>query len=223
MMRVKNFLCGLFPTNDGIEKLNTPSTLSLVSVINGSTAVKDYRMVNIDTVMEVINKILDTEGQGDNPQDKAPATNWGITLPVYEEYSRKITGNPKYKATKAELDALPRIGAASVYRWWFNKYNLQLIQHPDLMYLVFDASVNHGASRAIKWLQLLAGTNPDGVLGVITAAAVNKNPIEIYYKYVAKRIVFYGHIVQERPDDYLWALEGWLIRGTEFIKEIKNV
>ena len=41
-------------------------------------------------------------------------------------------------------------------------------------YLVFDIAVNHGVRDAIQWLQLAAGTNPDGVFGPQTLAAVQR-------------------------------------------------
>lgn len=41
-----------------------------------------------------------------------------------------------------------------------------------LALLVFDAAVNNGVGRAIRWLQMAAGCAPDGVVGPATLAAV---------------------------------------------------
>jgi lysozyme family protein len=43
---------------------------------------------------------------------------------------------------------------------------------PPLALLVFDASVNCGPSRSVKWLQKAVGANPDGAAGPRTAEAV---------------------------------------------------
>jgi lysozyme family protein len=44
---------------------------------------------------------------------------------------------------------------------------------PPLALLVFDAAVNNGTGRAIRWLQQAVGVGVDGVLGQATLAAVN--------------------------------------------------
>jgi lysozyme family protein len=47
---------------------------------------------------------------------------------------------------------------------------------PPLALLVFDATVNCGASRAVRWLQAAAGVEVDGDLGDVTLAAVRDAP-----------------------------------------------
>jgi lysozyme family protein len=47
---------------------------------------------------------------------------------------------------------------------------------PGLALLVFDAAVNCGASRAVRWLQSAAGTEVDGDIGNVTLAAVHDAP-----------------------------------------------
>ena len=43
---------------------------------------------------------------------------------------------------------------------------------PPLALLVFDAAVNNGVGRAVRWLQQASGVPPDGVMGAHTLAAV---------------------------------------------------
>lgn len=40
--------------------------------------------------------------------------------------------------------------------------------------IVFDAAINCGVSRAVKWLQMAAGTQADGLIGQATLAAVTQ-------------------------------------------------
>jgi lysozyme family protein len=47
---------------------------------------------------------------------------------------------------------------------------------PALALLVFDATVNCGASRAVRWLQTAAGIGADGEIGAVTLAAVRNAP-----------------------------------------------
>ena len=44
---------------------------------------------------------------------------------------------------------------------------------PPLALLVFDAAVNNGVGRAVRWLQEALGVPPDGVMGRDTLAAMD--------------------------------------------------
>jgi lysozyme family protein len=52
---------------------------------------------------------------------------------------------------------------------------------PRLALLVFDAAVNNGVERAVRWLQVAAGSEVDGELGPHTLRQVNaaSNPAEL--------------------------------------------
>ena len=45
---------------------------------------------------------------------------------------------------------------------------------PRLAYAVFDAAVNNGVGRAVRWLQGAVGTGQDGAYGPATKAAVER-------------------------------------------------
>ena len=76
-------------------------------------------------------------------------------------------------------------------------------------YLVFDAAVNHGVSRAVKFLQIAAGATPDGVIGPKTLAAVAKrDPLRLIEEFGAQRQLFWTEIKS-------WPTygKGWTRRG----------
>ena len=57
-----------------------------------------------------------------------------------------------------------------------------------LALLVFDAAVNCGVSRAIRWLQVAAQCATDGILGDQTIAAVSGKGAHIYSEFQAQRL-----------------------------------
>ncbi|MDE1906431.1 MAG: hypothetical protein KGH75_08285 [Rhodospirillales bacterium] len=57
--------------------------------------------------------------------------------------------------------------------------------------VAFDAAVNSGAPRAIKWLQAAAGVVQDGNFGPVTLAAITKaDPVPLASDALAARLVF---------------------------------
>lgn len=61
-----------------------------------------------------------------------------------------------------------------------------------IVFQVFDAAVNHGTSRAIKWLQQAAGANDDGIFGPKTLLAVKMTPgLDLLARFNSVRLHFY--------------------------------
>ncbi len=93
------------------------------------------------------------------------------------------------------------------------------IVHTMLRALVVDCAVNHGPSRAARWLQASAGTRVDGVFGPRSLAEVNAAGEKALYKRVlAQRCRFYGQIITRDPSQAAFAA-GWAARLSEFIEE----
>ena len=80
---------------------------------------------------------------------------------------------------------------------------------PDgIDYLVFDFAVNAGVGRSAKTLQSVVGTTPDGAIGPLTLAAVNKfSPQELIDGFSEEKEAFYRGL--GNFDVYG---EGWLNR-----------
>lgn len=115
---------------------------------------------------EIQNWIFASEGgYVDHPKDPGGATNMGITFKVLQAWlGRKIT--------KQDVKNLSRSTAVDIYtaQYWNAVKASQLPLGLD--YAVFDYAVNSGPSRAIKDLQRIVGSDPDGVMGIITLQKV---------------------------------------------------
>lgn len=62
-------------------------------------------------------------------------------------------------------------------------------------YVVFDAAINHGPSRAIKFLQAAVGAVTDGALGPNTLRLVDKaNPVKTITEFCVQRMMFFASI-----------------------------
>ena len=105
-------------------------------------------------------------GYSDHPEDKGGATNYGVTQKVWEEW----VGHP---VTKDDMKNLVPSNVMGLYhnRYWDACKCDDLPAGVD--YCVFDTAVNSGRVRAIKFLQAVVGTVPDGSIGPITIASVN--------------------------------------------------
>ena len=123
-----------------------------------------------------------------HPRDPGGATNQGVTQKVYDAF-RKYMHLP-LQSVKFILDS----EVSDIY----NKQYWRTIKGDSLPcgidYAVFDFGVNSGIYRAIKYLQKLVGVNPDGVLGMVTLAAVDeandKDEEGLIAQYCANRLVF---------------------------------
>jgi len=79
---------------------------------------------------------------------------------------------------------------------------------PPLALLVFDAAVNNGVGRAVRWLQTACGVAPDGVLGPATAAAVAAQAgrgAALMAEYQAQRLTFMAGLPTWRTFGLGWA------------------
>jgi lysozyme family protein len=106
-------------------------------------------------------------GYVDHPLDPGGATNRGVTRATLAGYR----GRP---VSKAEVMALGAAEAGDIYRklYWNAVRADELPAGVDLA--VFDAAVNSGPGRAVRWLQMALGLRPDGVVGPVTLAAARQ-------------------------------------------------
>lgn len=101
-----------------------------------------------------------------HPSDPGGMTNLGCTAAVWEKWS----GKP---ATESVMRALTPADVAPIYRkiYWDRINGDELPDGVD--YATFDAAINSGPDRAIRWLQTAAGVTADGIIGPKTMQAVN--------------------------------------------------
>lgn len=105
-------------------------------------------------------------GWADHPSDPGGATMKGVTIAVYRNYKGR-------EVTKNELRNIPDNELEDIYRkgYWDKVKADQLPAGLDLV--AFDAAVNSGPVRSVKWLQIGLGVTPDGAIGPNTLRAAN--------------------------------------------------
>ena len=119
-----------------------------------------------------------------HPQDPGGVTNLGVTQAVWEDWIDRAVSEENMKALTPNK-------VAPLYRemYWDRVKGDKLPSGVD--YLVFDAAVNSGVSRAAKWLQTTVGAVADGAIGEQTLKQVLlTNPLMIIDKYSAIRLEF---------------------------------
>jgi lysozyme family protein len=154
-----------------------------------------------DDWAEVSQWLLASEGGYSNrASDHGGPTNMGITLATLTHWR----GHP---CTYEDVQALSQAEALSIY--WTNYWHaMRCDELPHgVNYIVMDAGVMSGPSRAIKMLQQVVNVDQDGIIGKDTMAAVkDEAPAYIVTQMSAVRENFYRSLNQ--PDNQ----NGWLIR-----------
>lgn len=107
---------------------------------------------------------------------------------------------------------------------FYTSPGLEQIPDPHLREQMFDFGVNAGPVQAIKLLQILVGTAPDGKLGPKTLAAIPNYPSSTLYgvpisstlalnlAYEAARVLYYAKLVRKDPSQAAF-INGWLARA----------
>ena len=147
-----------------------------------------------------------------NSRGHLVGTNLGISAPVLEAH----IGHPP---TADEMKALTPEVAAEIYRGYWAAVKAGQIINRDVAALLFDMAVNHGPASAIRAAQRVAGVRPDGKMGPVTLAAINrKGPAEMIDRLVGARITLYKSLTDRNP--MLKAFyAGWIKRAESFLPE----
>lgn len=166
---------------------------------------------------DIISGILKREGAeySADPADKGGPTKYGITLAALSEWRGALS-------TPSDVQALQESEARDIYRaQYIKKPGFSAIPSARLRGLLVDCAVNHGPSRATRWLQVALGVAADGVLGTDTREAVrfldSDHVREVFNSVCANRVRFYGRLVHDDPTQIKW-IRGWLERAAEFIE-----
>ena len=149
-----------------------------------------------------LSHVLASEGgYVDHPRDPGGATNMGITFETLKQWRGT-------RITKADVRNLTREEAAAIYRarYWDAVRGDDLPAGLDLV--AFDAAVNSGPSRGIKWLQAGVGAIVDGKLGPATMAAIgNTSPSTAINRACDMRMAFLRGL-----DTWSVFGKGWSVR-----------
>jgi lysozyme family protein len=138
--------------------------------------------INFDAALA---HVLESEGGFVNhPKDPGGMTNLGVTKRVWENWIGREVDEAEMRALTPEL-----IGPMYKQIYWDKIKGDDLPAGLD--YVVFDAAVNSGPSRAAKWLQSAVGAVPDGIIGPATLRAVQSHLVaDLIATYQATRLEF---------------------------------
>ena len=83
--------------------------------------------------------------------------------------------------------------------------------------MLFDAAVLHG-SGVVRWLQRIAGVKADGIIGLISRAAINSiDAHRLGVLFAVRRARYLTRLVRRRPDQLVFLL-GWFNRVLAFLE-----
>lgn len=154
--------------------------------------------------------LLEEEGGFSNhPADRGGATMYGVTQATYNSW-RKAVNKPQQPVSKITHEEAFRL-----YKSMFwDEAGCDKLPWP-VSYMVFDAAVNSGPSRATKWLQEALRVKPDGVIGPKTLKAIEELNAEgdgvIIYRIIDVRLKFLTDLIKRKPSQIAF-LTGWMRR-----------
>jgi lysozyme family protein len=154
----------------------------------------------------IIKFVLDAEGgYTDDPVDPGGETNYGIDKRSHPDVNIK-------ELTIEE--------AKDIYftEYWV-KFNCEQYDKP-VGEVYFDCCVNTGAKQSNKFLQRAVGTEPDGIVGPKTLAAIyGADAYKLAFKVIDQRQIFYENLAANRPPLKKF-LKGWANRNDNLRKYI---
>lgn len=156
-----------------------------------------------------IAKVIKREGgYVNNPADRGGPTKYGITYATLAEWRSVNT-------TVEDVQNLTEEEAANIYRDNYFK-GLEDVTDPKVLEFLFDFSVNSGPAAAVKALQSVIHTTPDGSFGPNSKAALKKYGAQsgLYWPLVCYRFDFFMRILSD-PSQAVFA-HGWANRMKEF-------
>lgn len=171
--------------------------------------------LNEQLFQDALAVILQLEGGwSDHPDDPGGATNYGITSATYQLAIEKGLIAKQHASLKDGLFNITKDETTTIYRalFWQKSHCSKLPAGLALMH--FDAAVNHGPGRAIRFLQEAVEANPDGEWGPETQSKSLDTPRHIALdRYADIRQAYY----HSRPHFKVFG-KGWLNRLAFIVK-----
>jgi lysozyme family protein len=162
---------------------------------------------------ELIGPLLEREG-GDEytnrKHDRGGPTKYGIIQRTFTDW---LSANSR---PNRDVQTLTHDEAVKIYfDLYWRTAKCQSVP-PSVREIHFDASINHGTTRAAKLLQAAAGATQDGAIGPNTLKyAFAMDPMLLLYRYIVMRYRFYGEIIA-RDDTQMANIDGWMRRMEHF-------
>lgn len=159
----------------------------------------------------LVARVLRREGEA-YVQEPKTCSRYGVTREALQDW-RGVA------QTCDDVRALTRDEATGYYLWLLDQTRIAQITDVALRETVFDAAVNSGPGRAIRWLQREALVDDDGVIGPETLRAVSDSDAgKVRAGVVRRRLAFLGAIISQSPARYGPYAEAWLVRVGEFVR-----
>jgi lysozyme family protein len=147
-------------------------------------------------------------GYVNHPSDPGGRTNLGVTQKVYEAWVG-------YPVTERIMRNLTPAHVRTLYltKYWDRVKGDELPGGLDLS--VFDFAVNAGPNRAKRYLQMLVGTKPDGIIGSKTMQALKDKVSAIGIKELIRGYADLRHKYYRKLRHFSTFGRGWTRRVNE--------
>jgi lysozyme family protein len=166
-----------------------------------------------ENVEGIINRLLSREGgYVESPHDIGGCTNFGITRGGWELVMH-------FPITCEELRLLTRHQATQFYQRWGSLNGIWPVAEvsPYLCEVLFDTSVLFGPGRAIRWMQLEAGAEDDGIIGPETMKQIQVKPERIAHRLIGRRVMHHAFKVKTDRTQVVF-LMGWMERCVNLLR-----
>lgn len=165
---------------------------------------------NVDAI---VRRLINREGgYVENPHDIGGCTNFGITRGAWE----LVMGHP---ISCEELRNLTRHQAERFYQRWGSLNGIWAVADvsPYLCEVLFDTSVLFGPGRAIRWMQLEANEDDDGIIGPDTMRAIQVKPDRIARNIIGRRVMHHAFKCKTDRTQIVF-LMGWMERCVNLLR-----
>lgn len=164
-------------------------------------------MDNLDKSLEYL---LESEGGWSNhPADRGGATMYGVTQGTYDVWRKSVN------RVRQSVRNISHEEARQLYDiMYWRAASCDKLPWP-ICYLVFDAAVNSGVNRSVRWLQAGLSLSQDGKVGPKTIEAARKVVDEADARKIVQivdaRLTFLVRLVQRSASQAAFLL-GWMRR-----------
>lgn len=178
----------------------------------------------MSTFERAIPEILQHEGGFVNhASDPGGATNWGISLRFLADHLEAGDFDNDGDVDIEDIANMTVDQAAEIYRqFWWDKYNYGLLNDQTVATKIFDMSVNMGASRAHKIVQMALNKafglqlSVDGVIGNATRGVINACEDDVEQHLLTticdEQFGFYQRLIANKPSLKVFE-RGWKNRA----------
>lgn len=165
-------------------------------------------ITNDEALEQSLEWLLEEEGGFSNhPADTGGATMYGVTQATYNSWRKAL------KRTQQPVKKITHDEAFNLYKaMYWDEAGCDKLPWP-ISYMVFDAAVNSGPSRAVKWLQEAVKVKQDGIIGPKTLKAIEDETAKgdgvLIYRLIDARVKFLTNLIKNKPSQIAFMFGWW--------------